>query len=732
MPLDAHVDLYRERRKAAIDLQEEVSLKRTDLALVDLNAETRVITCNLVEVKCYSTVGNLAEYANLKDSIGEQLETSEKVLRLHFDPSLHSPDRIDRSFKTAEFAKLLDFYIDRSARFELLRPDVAEEAKFFVRTIEDGYTIQFTRSALVFDFQKDGTESPEIDDGVEFHRIGVDIIRTLVDEAAKQPIDDTGSSDGVEPSTGGASPSDDPSPKPAASAKDDSESSVPKLEDAVFFVQERDRTVTWDSLTSRNFWDEDSSPNLSFPTKPAPIVEALPTDSDVSHSVVEDDLIREESQSQEPALEAEYTVSPASGVQKIKEAATAKPTEPQTPGNTKPDYDVLLGNNDQAPQYGILGEFAGRKIALDLNQTHTISLFGVQGGGKSYTLGTIAEMATMPISGINELPSPLATVIFHYSPTQDYRPEFTSMNQANSEQWAIEALEKRFGARPKAIEDVLLLVPHDKIEQRRQEYPGVEVQPLAFSSQELQVGHWLFLMGAVGNQLYMRQLKSIMRGMRDNMTLDGLRSGIDASSMQDGQKERAHERLDIAAPYIDDSSVLGSYLRPGRLVIVDLRDEFIGKDEALGLFVVLLQLFGDAKHEGRKFNKLVVFDEAHKYIDSAELVSGLVEVVREMRHKGTSVMVASQDPPSVPLALIELSTQIILHRFNSPAWIKYIQKANAALHALTPEKMAQLRQGEAYVWSSKATDDSFSRDAMKVQCRPRVTLHGGATKTAVD
>ena len=155
------------------------------------------------------------------------------------------------------------------------------------------------------------------------------------------------------------------------------------------------------------------------------------------------------------------------------------------------------------------------------------------------------------------------------------------------------------------------------------------------------------------------------------------------------------------------------------------------KDQALGLFVVLLQLFAEVTYEGRKFNKLVVFDEAHKYIDSPDLVGGLIEVVREMRHKGTSIMVASQDPPSVPVALIELSSQIILHKFNSPAWLKHIQKANAALGDLTPEKMAHLQPGEAYVWSSKATDFAFSKGAMKIRCRPRVTQHGGSTKTAV-
>jgi hypothetical protein len=94
-------------------------------------------------------------------------------------------------------------------------------------------------------------------------------------------------------------------------------------------------------------------------------------------------------------------------------------------------------------------------------------------------------------------------------------------------------------------------------------------------------------------------------------------------------------------------------------------------------------------------------------------------------------MVASQDPPSVPVSLIELSSQIILHKFNSPAWLKHIQKANAALAALTPEKLANLSAGEAYVWSSQATDDAFSKGAVKMHCRPRVTRHGGTTKTAV-
>ena len=130
---------------------------------------------------------------------------------------------------------------------------------------------------------------------------------------------------------------------------------------------------------------------------------------------------------------------------------------------------------------GLLGDVVGSaSVALDLNQTHTISLFGVQGGGKSYTLGTIAEMASLPIPNINVLPQPLATVIFHYSPTMDYRPEFTSMVAPNTEPRRSTALKERYGAEPRALTDVLLLAPADKLDERQREYPGIEVRPLKF------------------------------------------------------------------------------------------------------------------------------------------------------------------------------------------------------------------------------------------------------------
>lgn len=196
--------------------------------------------------------------------------------------------------------------------------------------------------------------------------------------------------------------------------------------------------------------------------------------------------------------------------------------------------------------------------------------------------------------------------------------------------------------------------------------------------------------------------------------------GVDAVSVQ-----QRGDRQQVTARLCD-------LVRPGRLIIVDVRSDDIEKSDALGLFVVLMQLFAEARQGHEAFNKLVVFDEAHKYADSGDLVAGLVSSVREMRHKGMSVIVASQDPPSVPTALIELSSEIVLHKFTSPAWLTYLQKVNTALGGLTPQKMAALQPGEAYLWSSKATDEAFTQGTVKVLCRPRVTEHGGGTRTAFD
>lgn len=722
VPLDAHTDLYRNSR-AGDEVEDAVSLQRTDLALFDLDLKNRLITCNLIEVKCYSYVGNFSEFNQLKVKIASQITQSERILQRHFDPGIKTPDRPDRLVKSHELAQLLKFYLDRSVRYGIFDGEAAEEANAFIESIEYGYSLQFSRSGIIFDFEKPGTEDRENEVGIEYHRIGKNLIKALLNVSTTSISEEVLNKE-----------------KSLDISDEQIISEVPKLKTAAFIAPSRNRTTTWD-FRSTDWDDLHDVDDPSIPVRTADINSSDDVNVEKDQELPSEDMSEKETRDSSKVQNSSYPVNTTSTlVDEIKEEDTSfvyeskdKCEEIEPENISEPDYDVLLGFNGDSPQYGILGEVSNRKIAIDLNSTHTISLFGVQGGGKSYTLGSIIEMASMPIDNLNMLPSPLATVVFHYSPTDDYRPEFTSMINPNSVEEEIRILKEKYGGNPKGLQDIIILTPADKVEARQAEYPNIQVMPIAFSPSELKANHWKFLMGAIGNQsMYIRQINHIMKKLRNNLTLDNLESGIQNSNLSDHLRDLALTRLQFASEYINESGSLQDLIRPGRLVIVDLRDEYIEKDEALGLFVVMLQIFSEAKYKNASFNKLVVFDEAHKYIESPDLVSGLVEVVREMRHKGTSIMVASQDPPSVPTSIIELSTHIIMHKFNSPNWLKHIQKANASLKQLTPEKMSQLRAGEAYAWSSKATDESFVRGAIKIKCRPRATQHGGSTKTAVS
>jgi len=699
VPLDDHLELYRDVRRAAQEVGEAVSLQRTDLALWSLDAQRRTLTCRLVEVKCYSAVRGVSGYEQLKSRISEQLARSESVLAERFDPARDLGDRPDRAVRNAELAGLLRFYLGRAVRHGTMRDDAAREAEWLLANLDTRpYQLRFTRTGLIFDLSGTG-ESSSVEGGIEYRRIGRDLMEDLLEA---MPTDAVLAAKGMAPTVSSL------------------DVSLARVADAAFRAPQRSHETPSELMVEESL--DDLGVDLPTPD----------LTSGVAQTGAGDGLVREVELRPDPqgAL-ASPAATAGEGSLAVTEGAASSVAGPVAELGARRPH-VFLGTSRPSPQYGVLGHDAiGRTVALDLNETHTISLFGVQGSGKSYTLGSVIEAAALPAPPVNLLPRPLATIVFHYSPTLDYQPEFTSMVAPNTEPSQVHDLVSRYGGASAALGDVVILVPADQLEQRRLEHPELTVLPLKFGSSELRAEHWRFLMGAVGNQsTYIRQLQRIMKARRNELRLGVIREGVAESGLPDSLKQLAQQRLDLAAEYIDDSVSIRDVVRPGRMIVVDLRDEFIEKDEALGLFVVLMQLFADAQRE--RFNKLVVFDEAHKYIDSPDLVDGLVASVREMRHKGMSVLVASQDPPSVPIKLIELSDVVILHKFNSPAWLRHMQKAVVSLADLTPAKMASLAPGEAYVWSSQSTEPDFTRGAVRLRLRPRMTQHGGATKTAVD
>lgn len=690
IPIDLHQNLFENLSSG--------SRSRADNLLVSMNPSKKEIFISVIEIKCRKALGD-TEKDVLRLKMLDQIENTIKALRTHFDPEYNNSfDRLDREIKNKELKSLLSFYLERANRYNYMSNKAYNQYLEFMQNLDSGFTLRFKRLGLIFDFAAiDRHRKVVLDNDSVFFTFGGKLIDDILD-----PNSDLNTKRLEEDDL-------DKELNEAFGSKSELHPFIQKFKSKLQ-PELKDKLGT------------DLNPSLN---EPAPDNTNKSKAKTISYPEQDVNLSKA---AEEEVIDSIHQTEP--------DASNISTNLPKQLDHITPEYDILIGKSSDSSQFGILGESKlNKKIAIDLSETNTISLFGVQGGGKSYTIGTISEMVLKQFSKINELPSPLAGVIFHYSESMDYEPEFTSMIYKNDQERELQKLKERYGAEPNSVDDVIILTPKDKINERQLEYPSIEVKPIAFNSKELNVQDWMFILGALGNDsTYIRQLKAIMKEHRSNITIDGISNSVEESELlSNSQKALARQKLSFAREYIDDSFMMREILKPGRLLIVDLRDEFIVKDEALGLFVIMLNIFSSVKKvQGEHFNKFIVFDEAHKYMDNKDLTGNIVTAIREMRHKGVSIMIASQDPPSLPNEIIELSSIVLLHQFNSPQWLKHIQKSITQLGSLSPIDMSALTPGEGFLWAKKATDKSISTRPVKISTRPRVTKHGGNTIQATE
>lgn len=698
IPVDLHKDLF-------VELESEKK-DRADILLVNINTEQKELVFTVIEVKCRKSLSD-NDAPDLREKMRQQINNTIGALRQHFEMAVNGKDRLDREIKTLELRELLSFYISRAYRYHQIDDLVANAYLDMINNLEEGYTMKFKQIGIIFNLSQNERLIRLHESGVTFFTLGNTIIEDILSKdgtvnTRRLREQDNNILDAFEPNRR----------ETIISQRDVNDNVIMPIHTEYAEVD----------LVDDNEQHQTINQNQSQRQESTQIVDS--NNSGVHSATIEPSASNEN----------QYSKKQGAVIDTDDNTTVAEPA--QSYNYIEPKCDITIGKNEPSPQYGILGitKAGKRSIAIDLNECNTISLFGVQGAGKSYTIGTVVESTLKQFSNVNKLPAPLASVIFHYSENMNYAPEFTSMVYPNDEAGQLAKLKEVYGAEPGSISDVILLTPASQVEARRKEYPDIEVHPIAFSARELHVDEWMFLLGAKGNDAtYVKLLKQIMKGCRNDISLDNIRSKVaEDELMSSSQKKLANQKLNFASDYIDESALLGAFLKPGRLLIVDLRDEFIEGDEAMGLFVVMLRIFAAIKSvDGQSFNKFIVFDEAHKYMKKAELVDSITTIIREMRHDGVSIMIASQDPMSLPTAIIELSSIVVLHKFSSPAWVKHVQKAITALQSLSATDMSELGSGEAYLWANKSTDKSITQRPIKISIRPRVTKHGGDTIHAI-
>jgi hypothetical protein len=388
---------------------------------------------------------------------------------------------------------------------------------------------------------------------------------------------------------------------------------------------------------------------------------------------------------------------------------------------------AVLGWTGLSNRWSLVGKLAAgdEPVAIDLDHPKTIGIFGFMGSGKSYLLGNLIESALAPIPGVSILPSPLAVVIFNYRRNASDRFELSSLAIPNDDPGDIARLASEYSAHPMGLRDLhVLCLPGELRPARLQEYGPLPASELFFAPGRLDVEDWELLMGEPGSEaVFARTIRSTLVKLREagDITLDGLEHNV-SSRLTGGSRAAARLRFDFVRRYLaeDRGANFANLLRPGRALIIDLRQPLFNKDDALRFFLVCANQISRVQGE---FNKLIVFDEAHEYL-SEEFGERMESRIRQMRHEGTSYVFATQDTGSIPVGISRFLTTRFVFNLGTRENVEDLEKVAPEFRGMS---LLSMRPGHCLVQANSSLQGLFARPR-ELRVRPRVTRHGGGSR----
>ncbi|KIK65393.1 hypothetical protein GYMLUDRAFT_978419 [Collybiopsis luxurians FD-317 M1] len=428
------------------------------------------------------------------------------------------------------------------------------------------------------------------------------------------------------------------------------------------------------------------------------------------------------------------------------------------------DAYIFCGSN--VTQYGVLGGaiscnfkkdihvFDDPRVYLNTNAPLSAIVCGVQGSGKSHTVSVMLEnMFISDASSLGKLKKPLCGMVLHFS-------EGGSSSGPCEAAWI--GVTDDPSITPPAVR---VYVSGSSIKTMKTIYApltqrgNVTVEPLFLSESELDAQAFLSLM-AVGSSdnapLYIQIVLSILRDLGEAFSYRAFLRELEQKkqTFNPAQTSSLEQRLTLLSSFVagkktkkngfEASTERTNRFVSGELTIIDLSDPFIDPASACGLFEVLTRLFVRAPIDT---GKVLVVDEAHKYLSSTRNASGLTKALlsltRQQRHLAMRVIISTQEPTVVDPVLLDLCTVTILHRFSSPSWWLHLEKHVTADFSDSDafDRVVKLQTGEAIVLAPSGLAifpgtqnrvDKIGRRYLILKTRRRVTVDGGASIRVVD
>jgi hypothetical protein len=377
-------------------------------------------------------------------------------------------------------------------------------------------------------------------------------------------------------------------------------------------------------------------------------------------------------------------------------------------------------------------------IFLNTHEPFCLTAIGVQGAGKSHTLACVLESCLVP-SETGEairLKKAMTALVLHYDQSTTSVCEAAGLLSPSPR-----SPEGPCVPRSKAT----ILVSPTFYKQRKAFYGDYcTVRPLLFKWSSLTADHIKRVMrietGA--NQLYVASFMTLLRGYQRRAVVPEFARFIEEVKEMcnlKGQLGPLEQRIallesmvaesDVNKDIVDESMDLAKALSSGLdLIIVDLTDPLLSKEEANSLFQVVTEQFRSIPVAG---GKILALDEAHKFMDGIQsdgLSEAIVNVARLMRHDGIRLAVSTQSPKALAPELLELVSVAVLHQFHSQDWWTYLRQKLPLPHDAWASILS-LVPGNAMVFASRSAVTNASSPVMQLRIRARVTADFGASRT---
>lgn len=428
-------------------------------------------------------------------------------------------------------------------------------------------------------------------------------------------------------------------------------------------------------------------------------------------------------------------------------------------------YDIIIGRNKEDKEkfgskglihlgkgYVKMGEYnsLSNPIYMDISRSHVVLIAGKRGSGKSHSIGVMAE----EISSLDsETSKNIASLIF------DTMGIFWTMKFENEKG---KTLLSEWKLKSKKIL-IKVFAPIGKIQEYKDKGISVD-EAFALKPSELEAEDWIttFNLSMTSQEgVLIQRIINKLKEKESNFTLKDIQHEINNSHVVSQEsKNIASSLFQVADTWgifskEKEGTEISKLVTPGVTSVLDLsvyNSTSTFNIRALVIGFVSRKLFKQ-RLDSRKKEELqaiqhgvdylsydsqretpliwLFIDEAHEFLPKNEktpATDSLVQILREGRQPGISLVLATQQPGKIHSDVMTQSDIIISHRVTSQ---QDTEALNQIMQSYLLESIKQRMDDLPNLKGSAIILDDNSERIYSMRVRPRLTWHGGESPSAV-